>query len=108
LFALSPPPSAQLFVAAGLSAAPLLPPSVAFFAGRLVSYPIYASAASEAWHSLDSILETSFRSPIGIAALPLVMLAGLVLLVRSTGRTSSPEGSRSGEDATTNRRDSKA
>ena len=41
LFALSPVPSAQLFVAAGLLTVPLVPLTVAFFAGRLVSYSIY-------------------------------------------------------------------
>jgi membrane protein YqaA with SNARE-associated domain len=38
LFALSPLPSAQLFVAAGLLEVPLLALTTAFFAGRLVSY----------------------------------------------------------------------
>jgi membrane protein YqaA with SNARE-associated domain len=37
LFALSPVPSAQLFVAAGLMKVPLLPLTAVFFAGRLVS-----------------------------------------------------------------------
>lgn len=37
LFALSPVPSAQLFVAAGLVGVPLVPLTTAFFAGRLVS-----------------------------------------------------------------------
>jgi hypothetical protein len=37
LFALSPLPSAQLFVAAGLVAAPIVPLTAAFFVGRLVT-----------------------------------------------------------------------
>src|SRR5688500_13691704 len=41
LFALSPVPSAQLFVAAGLLAVRLLPLTAAFFAGRLISYSLY-------------------------------------------------------------------
>jgi uncharacterized membrane protein YdjX (TVP38/TMEM64 family) len=82
LFALSPVPSAQLFVAAGLVAVPLVPLTLAFFAGRLVSYTIYVSAASAARHSFGSILESSFRSPLGIA-LQLLMLAGLVLLLKA-------------------------
>jgi uncharacterized membrane protein YdjX (TVP38/TMEM64 family) len=45
LFALSPVPSAQLFEAAGLAGVKLLPFTVAFFAGRLVSYTIYAGTA---------------------------------------------------------------
>lgn len=59
LFALSPLPSAQLFVAAGLIAAPLLPLTLAFFAGRLVSYSLYVAAASAAKHSLGSSARAS-------------------------------------------------
>ncbi len=48
LFALSPVPSGQLFVAAGLTGVRLVPLTAAFFAGRLVSYTIYVTAASAA------------------------------------------------------------
>jgi uncharacterized membrane protein YdjX (TVP38/TMEM64 family) len=81
LFALSPVPSAQLFVAAGLLTVPLVPLTAAFFVGRLVSYSIYVAAASAAKDSLGSVLGDAFGSPLGIA-LQLVMLAGLVLLLR--------------------------
>jgi uncharacterized membrane protein YdjX (TVP38/TMEM64 family) len=81
LFAISPIPSAQLFVAAGLLDVPLLPLTLAFSAGRLVSYTIYVSVASAARHSLGSIFQSAFRSPLGIA-LQVVMLVGLVALVR--------------------------
>ncbi len=81
LFALSPLPSAQLFVAAGLVAAPIVPLTAAFFTGRLVSYSIYVTAASAAKHSLGSIIQNSLTSPAGIA-LQLAMLAGLVMLLR--------------------------
>jgi hypothetical protein len=81
LFALSPLPSAQLFVAAGLVAAPIASLTAAFFAGRLVSYSVYVTAASAAKHSLGSIIASSFSSPAGIA-LQVVMLAGLVVLIR--------------------------
>jgi hypothetical protein len=81
LFALSPLPSAQLFVAAGLLDIALLPLTAAFFAGRLVSYSLYVSGASLARHSLRTALTGAFRSPLGIA-LQLLMLAGLVALVR--------------------------
>jgi membrane protein YqaA with SNARE-associated domain len=81
LFALSPVPSAQLFIAAGLLTVPLVPLTVAFFAGRLVSYSIYVGAATAARDSLDSVLGDAFGSPLGIA-LQLAMLAGLVLLLR--------------------------
>jgi hypothetical protein len=81
LFALAPLPSAQLFVAAGLIAAPLVPLTAAFFAARLVSYSIYVGAASAAKHSLGSIVQDSLTSPAGIA-LQVLMLVGLVALLR--------------------------
>ena len=81
LFALSPVPSAQLFVAAGLLTVPLVPLTAAFFAGRLVSYSIYVSAASAAEQTLGAVLGDVIGSPLGIA-LQLLMVAGLVLLLR--------------------------
>ena len=81
LFALSPVPSAQLFVAAGLLTVPLVPLTLAFFAGRLVSYSLYVAAASAAKDSLGEVLGDVVGSPIGIA-LQVVFLAGLVLLVK--------------------------
>jgi uncharacterized membrane protein YdjX (TVP38/TMEM64 family) len=82
LFALSPVPSAQLFEAAGLTGVRLPPFTLAFFAGRLVSYSIYAGSA-EAVESLT--LGDAFRdaltSPLGIG-LQVVMLAGLVALAK--------------------------
>ena len=78
LFALSPLPSAQLFEAAGLAGVKLAHFTAAFFAGRIVSYSIYATTAK-------GIEKTSMResfthhltSPIGIG-LELLMLALLV------------------------------
>jgi uncharacterized membrane protein YdjX (TVP38/TMEM64 family) len=81
LFAISPVPSAQLFVAAGLLTVPLLPVTAVFFAGRLVSYSIYVAAASAAKDSLGAVLTDAIGSPLGIA-FQVVMLAGLVLLLR--------------------------
>src|SRR4051812_27555269 len=81
LFALSPIPSAQLFVAAGLLDVPLLPLTAAFFAGRLLSYSLYVSAASLAADSFGDVVQDSLTSPLGIA-LRVVMLGGLVALVR--------------------------
>jgi membrane protein YqaA with SNARE-associated domain len=110
LFALSPLPSAQLFIAAGLLDAPLVPLTAAFFAGRLVSYSIYVAAASAAKHSLGSIVQGSFTSPAGIA-LQVLMVAGLVALLRVdwarilAGRGGSHEGeSQSVESAWQGRR----
>ncbi|MET0687119.1 MAG: hypothetical protein ABW060_17495 [Solirubrobacteraceae bacterium] len=81
LFALSPVPSAQLFVAAGLLAVPLLPLTAAFFAGRLVSYSLYVGGATLAADRLGDTFAGVFTSPAGIA-LQVAMLAGLVLLLR--------------------------
>jgi hypothetical protein len=81
LFALSPVPSGQLFVAAGLMKVRLLPLTGAFFAGRLVSYSIYLTAASLARESLGSLVGRALTSPLGIGV-QLVMLAALVALIR--------------------------
>jgi membrane protein YqaA with SNARE-associated domain len=81
LFAVSPVPSAQLFVGAGLLTVPLLPLTGAFFAGRLVSYSLYVGAASLAGDSLGDVVADSLSSPGGIA-LQVAMLVALVALVR--------------------------
>jgi hypothetical protein len=81
LFALSPVPSAQLFVAAGLLSVPLVPLTAAFFAGRLVSYSLYVGAASAAKENFGSVLTDAFTSPLGVALQGLMLLL-LVLLVR--------------------------
>ena len=82
LFALSPLPSAQLFEAAGLTGVRLLPFTLAFFAGRLVSYSIYAgSAKAIEGLTLGDTFKDAVTSPWGIA-LQVAMLAGLVALAR--------------------------
>ena len=100
LFALSPVPSAQLFVAAGLLAVPLLPLTAAFFAGRLVSYSLYVGGATLAADRLGDTFTDVFTSPAGIA-LQVAMLAGLVALLRVDWRAVlqkrqrlAPKGSR--------------
>jgi membrane protein YqaA with SNARE-associated domain len=80
LFALSPLPSGQMFVAAGLMTVPLAPLTAAFFAGRLVSYSIYVAVASIAERNLGSLALDSLTSPLGLA-LQLAMLAALGALV---------------------------
>jgi uncharacterized membrane protein YdjX (TVP38/TMEM64 family) len=81
LFALSPVPSAQLFVAAGLLDLRLPRLAAAFFTGRLVSYAIYVSGAALARESLGEVLGKALASPIGIA-LQIAMLIGIVALLR--------------------------
>lgn len=80
LFALSPVPSGQLFVAAGLMTVPLLPLTAAFFAGRLVSYSIYVGVASIAEKNLGDIVLDALTSPLGMA-LQVLMLVALALLL---------------------------
>jgi membrane protein YqaA with SNARE-associated domain len=81
LFALAPLPSAQLFVAAGLLDEPIVRLTVAFFAGRLVSYSLYVAAASAAKESLGDIFGDAFTSPLGIT-LQVAMLGLLVVLLK--------------------------
>lgn len=81
LFALSPVPSAQLFIAAGLLDVALLPLTAAFFAGRLASYSIYVSVAGLADHHFGALLRSSLTSPVGVS-LQVLMVVALVALVR--------------------------
>ncbi len=82
LFALSPVPSAQLFEAAGLTGVRLLPFTAAFFAGRFVSYSIYAFTAHQvSATTLGETFREELTSPLGIA-LQLVMIGLLVALAR--------------------------
>lgn len=81
LFMVSPLPSAQLFEAAGLIAAPLLPITAVFFAGRLVSYSLYIGAAAVAERSLGSTLVSTLTSPAGIAV-QVALVLSVVLLAR--------------------------
>lgn len=82
LFALSPLPSAQLFEAAGLTGVRLLPFTLAFFAGRVIAYALYAGGAKAVEGlTLGSAFGEALSSPLGIAV-QLVMLAGLVALTK--------------------------
>lgn len=81
LFALSPVPSAQLFLAAGVTGVRIVPLTAAFFTGRLVSYSIYVGAASAAQRELGDVVGDAFTSWQGVV-LQIAMLAGLVALVR--------------------------
>ena len=67
LFVLSPLPSAQLFVAAGLLDVPLIPATAAFFAGRVVSYAGYVGAAALVDRSYGDVATDALRSPLGLA-----------------------------------------
>jgi membrane protein YqaA with SNARE-associated domain len=90
LFALSPVPSGQLFLAAGLMTVPLAPLTAAFFAGRLVSYSIYVSAAHVAEKNLGELSIDALTSPLGMA-LQVAMLVGLAVLLGGF-RPGAPRG----------------
>lgn len=82
LFALSPLPSGQLFMAVGLARIPILGFTLAFFAGRIVSYTLYAYGAQSIRRSdLGAVFAEGFSSIWGIA-LQLVMLVALVALTK--------------------------
>lgn len=96
LFALSPLPSAQLFVAAGLMHFPLLSATAVFFSGRIVSYSIYVAGATALRNtSIAQTITSSFTSPLGIAlqvgmVLVVVVLARLPWIRLLTGGGTSP------------------
>ena len=79
VFVISPLPSAQLFVAAGLLDVALVPLTLAFFVGRLVSYSFYVAAATLAAHQFGGVLRNALGSPWSIA-LQLLLLAGTAAL----------------------------
>jgi sulfite exporter TauE/SafE len=74
-------PSAQLFVAAGLTGARIGPLVLAFFSGRIVSYSLWVGAASAAGATLGDSLLDGLSSPAGIAG-QVVMIALLVVLLK--------------------------
>jgi uncharacterized membrane protein YdjX (TVP38/TMEM64 family) len=81
LFAISPLPSAQLFIAAGLIDAPLVRFTLAFFAGRIVSYSFYVAIASAATHSYGTLIRDTLLSPYGVV-LQLVMIGFVIAVAR--------------------------
>lgn len=82
LFALSPLPSAQLFEAAGLAHVRLAGFTAAFFAGRLVSYSIYAvTAKSIQKTSMGDQFLKMFTSPASVA-IQIFMIVALIVLMK--------------------------
>jgi membrane protein YqaA with SNARE-associated domain len=82
MFVLSPLPSAQLFEAAGLMGVRLLPLTVAFFSGRIVTYNFYVFGASELKaHGIGELITKEFTS-IWAVLFQLVMIASVILLTR--------------------------
>lgn len=82
LFIISPLPSAQLFEAAGLIGTKLLPLTLAFFSGRLVTYSFYVAGASELKaHGIGELITKEFTS-IWTIVFQILMITGVVLLTR--------------------------
>ena len=82
MFVLSPLPSAQLFEAAGLLGVRLLPLTLAFFSGRIVTYNFYVFGASELKaHGIGELITKEFTSVWAIL-FQLVMIGSVVLLTR--------------------------
>jgi len=79
IFVLSPLPSAQLFLAAGMLDLPLRMVTGAFVLGRLVSYSIYVSVATLADRQLSSVVANAFGSVWSIS-LQVVFLALVCVL----------------------------
>jgi membrane protein YqaA with SNARE-associated domain len=79
IFVVSPLPSAQLFLAAGLLDLPLGLLTWAFFLGRLVSYSIYVSLATVADKRFGGVISQVFGSPWSVA-LQVVLLVVVCLL----------------------------
>jgi uncharacterized membrane protein YdjX (TVP38/TMEM64 family) len=82
LFAVSPIPSAQLFEAAGLAGMRLLGFTAAFFAGRLLSYTVYAYTAGQLREtSLGQALRGGFTNP-WLIGLQVLLIVGLVAMAK--------------------------
>jgi hypothetical protein len=70
-------PSNELFIAAGIACAPLLPILAVFAAARFVSYLIWINVGSVAATSLSDLLSPRF----GPTVATVVQVGGLILLV---------------------------
>ena len=86
LFVVSPLPSAQLFVAAGLLDLRLALLAASFFAGRLVTYSLYVATAVVVDRQLGSVLTNVWGEPWWIA-LQLVLIVAISLLPLVPWRT---------------------
>ena len=82
VFVISPLPSAQLFEAAGLMGVRLLPLTLAFFSGRIVTYNFYVFGATELKsHGIGELIIKEFTS-IWAVLFQLLMITFLVLLTK--------------------------
>lgn len=81
VFVLGPIPSEVLFVAVGISRAPLAPVLAIFFAGRLAGYLFWVSAASTMTGTLDTMLRPQLGNASALIS-QLVAYAVLFLLMQ--------------------------
>lgn len=79
VFVVSPLPSGQLFVAAGLLRMRLLTLTAAYFVGRVISYSLYVSAATVAEYSAGDILGKIWGKPWAIA-LQILLAAAIIAI----------------------------
>jgi len=102
LFVLSPLPSAQLFCGAGLLDLRIVPLTLAFFVGRVVTYSIYVATAVVVDQQLGSVLSQVWGSPwsISLQAALLIVLALMPLLPWRRHAPDGPGASREGQGTT--------
>ena len=81
-FVISPLPSAQLFEAAGLIGAKILPLTIAFFSGRIVTYSFYVAGASQLKAKGIADLITEQFSSGWAVIFQIAMIAAVLLLTR--------------------------
>lgn len=81
VYSFGPIPSNQLFMAAGLAGLDLRLVAGAFFAGRVVSYSLFAHAADQAVGSIADLFADTFTKP-QLLALELASLGLLVALAK--------------------------
>ena len=79
-FVISPLPSAQLFEAAGLIGARLLPLTIAFFSGRLIIYTFYVAGASQLKAKGIGDLITEQFTSIWAILIQLAMIGSILML----------------------------
>lgn len=82
LFVVSPLPSAQLFEAAGLIGTRLVPLTLAFFSGRLVTYSFYVAGANQLKEKGIGDLITEQFSSIWAIIFQCLMISAVLLLTK--------------------------
>jgi membrane protein YqaA with SNARE-associated domain len=81
IYSFGPIPSNQLFIAAGLTTANLLPIVGAFFAGRFLSYTLWVSTAHFAITRLGDLFAAELRNG-ALVGLQLLAIGALVVFTR--------------------------